>query len=331
MSPSRAAASDFQLTFPLNSLNGFETAMSTTLIQISAAKTALARATSLEEVLDINDRAAAIQTLLKSQHASLEVQNQAAEIRLRAQRKAGTLLADMEMHDGNPHDTMSPRLNDLGITPKQSSRWQTEAKVPEEAFETFIAEANNAGQEITQAALLKVARGPHVGNNSCDNEWYTPGEYIEPYRELVGNIDVDPASSKEANAIVKAKRFYSIDDDGLKKKWIGNVWMNPPYASGAVEPFASKLLLELEAGNTTSAAILVNNATETRWFQMLLWQCNAACFLASRVKFWKPNVKTMTPLQGQVILYFGSSPEAFRQAYNNLGVTLFNDTVSSES
>lgn len=216
-----------------------------------------------------------------------------------------------------------PSLESLGITKMQSSRWQQEATVSDEDFAKMVVDVNGAGEELTQAKLLKLARGAHVGNNSCDNEWYTPEEYIQPFRDMVGGIDVDPASCEFANRQVKAKRFYSIDADGLKKQWKGNVWLNPPYGAGAVEPFIDKVIQEMDAGRIKHIAVLVNNATETKWFQRLLANAQAVCFLASRIKFLKPSAETNSPLQGQVICYCGSNAEDFSKAYESLGITLF--------
>lgn len=300
----------------------------TALIQMTEASKALAKATTLQDVLNVKDVAAAMKTLLQQQGQSFKIQNQAAELKLRAERKAGMLLSEMEMNTGSMNhpggDTTSPpKLEDLGITKKQSSRWQQEATVSEEEFVAFVAEVNEAEQELTQAALLKKARGAHVGNNSCDNEWYTPEEYIAPYREMVGCIDIDPASCKFANKQVKARTFFSIDQDGLTKQWKGTVWLNPPYGAGAVEPFIEKAINEFVEGRTTQAAILVNNATETKWFQKLLSSCDAVCFISSRIKFLKPDTSTNSPLQGQAIAYFGQARVKFAEAYKGLGITLF--------
>jgi hypothetical protein len=294
---------------------------------MTAASKALAKATTLQDVLNVKDVAAAMKTLLAQQGQSQHLQNQAAELKLRAERKAGTLLSEMELKPGvkSISDNVSSidSLESLGITPKQSSRWQQEATVSEDDFTKMVADVNESGEELTQAKLLKLARGAHVGNNSCDNEWYTPEEYIQPFRDMVGGIDIDPASCEFANRQVKAKRFYSIDEDGLTQQWKGNIWLNPPYGSGAVEPFIDKVIQEMSAGRIKHIAVLVNNATETKWFQRLLVNSQAVCFLASRIKFLKPSAETNSPLQGQVICYGGSKIEEFGKAYESLGITLF--------
>ena len=104
---------------------------------------------------------------------------------------------------------------------------------------------------------------------SESNEWYTPSEYVEAARSVLGCINVDPASSDKANETVKAATYFTKEDDGLSHDWPGRVWLNPPYG-GLSAPFTERLIRQYQAGITTAAVLLVNaNSTDTGWFQAL--------------------------------------------------------------
>jgi hypothetical protein len=52
-----------------------------------------------------------------------------------------------------------------------------------------------------------------VGNDGGSQEWYTPQHCIRAVKEVLGNIELDPASSPEANQYVKAHRYFTIEED----------------------------------------------------------------------------------------------------------------------
>lgn len=161
---------------------------------------------------------------------------------------------------------------------------------------------------------------PATAQNRGDYEWYTPPEYIAAAKAVLGEIDLDPASSEAANDVVQAKKFYTAKDDGLTKQWAGTVWMNPPYSQPAIGNFCDKLMAELEEGHVTAAITLTNNATETEWGQLLLAHAAAVTFPRGRVKFWAPD-KVSAPLQGQMVCYFGNDPSKFNQFFDAFGVS----------
>lgn len=163
---------------------------------------------------------------------------------------------------------------------------------------------------------------PHVARATGENEWYTPIEYIEAARLVLGEIDLDPASCAEANELIKAKQFYSIGDDGLAHGWEGRVWLNPPYSSDLIGRFTSKLATHFHGGSVSAALVLVNNATETEWFQVLSRRSRAVAFPARRVKFWGPSGQSGAPLQGQAVLYLGADVDLFEAAFSAFGIVL---------
>jgi replicative superfamily II helicase len=131
---------------------------STSLIaSIEKAKNALSTATSIPDILDIRDKAKAIQEYVKAAGKSLALQNKAAEIKFRAERRAGEMLAAMkesgEFGQGKPD-----RLSGFGLSEKQSSRWQLGAKLPEGDFESLVSICNTNSRELTQTLLLSAAR-----------------------------------------------------------------------------------------------------------------------------------------------------------------------------
>lgn len=165
--------------------------------------------------------------------------------------------------------------------------------------------------------------GPHVAQNSGENEWYTPPEFIEAARAVMGGIDCDPASSAIANKTVKAEKFYTAEEDGLDKEWGPRVWMNPPYAQPLIAEFSEGIASRFESGEIQQACVLVNNATDTGWFQRMMLAGNAVVFIRTRVRFLDPDGNPSgAPLQGQCVIYFGENKEEFYNEFSRFGIVL---------
>lgn len=208
-------------------------------------------------------------------------------------------------------------IEELHIPQKTAERFQQMAD-HEEVVHEAIAEAREKDDIISRNAVMKKIeehKRPHVVNNSGDNEWYTPAVYIEAARQVMGSIDLDPASNDYANQTVRASTYYTEETNGLDKEWFGNIWMNPPYSTALIKDFAEKL----SNSNFEQAIVLVNNATDTAWFKSLIQKADAFVFTTGRIRFEKRDGSKGAPLQGQAFIYFGGSPEVFLEVFKEYG------------
>jgi ParB family chromosome partitioning protein len=162
----------------------------------------------------------------------------------------------------------------------------------------------------------------HIARATGDPEWYTPQEYITAARDVLGGIDLDPASNPVAQERVQAALYYTVEQDGLAQAWSGRVWLNPPYAHPLVEQFTDKLVTEYRAGAITAAIMLVNNATDTIWWQKASEASSAICFPQGRIRFERACGKPGSPLQGQSVLYFGGGVDRFSSTFETFGRVL---------
>lgn len=155
--------------------------------------------------------------------------------------------------------------------------------------------------------------------NTGENEWYTPGEYVDLAREVMGGIDLDPASCSEANAVVNATAFFTKADDGLAKDWSGRVWLNPPYSRDLMPAFIAKIKESFIAGTVEQAVILTHNNTDTAWFHALVGIASSLCFSKKRIKFYGVDDALASPTNGQAFFYLGRNVDRFNEVFGAIG------------
>lgn len=171
--------------------------------------------------------------------------------------KAGQLLEQLERGKTGPKKLASSvsgnseyaQILEDTRTPASTARlWQKVAEVPEAIIEKYVAEVKaTENAEVTTRGLFSYHSSKATQPTSDSNEWYTLAEHIEAARAALGDIDLDPASCEAANKVVRAKRFYSIGDDGLQQEWSGLIWMNPPWGDEG-PGFVQKLLDSIHEG-----------------------------------------------------------------------------------
>jgi len=130
------------------------------LMVLDKAMHALSEARTLGEIKQIRDKAEAVRKYARSAALGLSAQNYAAEVKLRAERKAGSLLASLQLRGGdrksnNRRDCL--KLEDLGISQNQSTRWQLEATLPDDQFEKYLQATHAEGREIVATEVIRLA------------------------------------------------------------------------------------------------------------------------------------------------------------------------------
>jgi len=136
---------------------------SVSLATIDRASKMLAEASSLEDIKAVHDIAQAAVEYAKAARLGAEAARHAAAVKLRAERKAGELLAGLERDGGESTQFGRPTLDarepspyaaalaGSGTTRQDANRWQQVAEVPANEFDSYLDKA----AELTTAGLLR--------------------------------------------------------------------------------------------------------------------------------------------------------------------------------
>ncbi len=163
------------------------------LVRYDAMVRAIDAAFEVDEVKDIRDQAIAFEVYAR-QAKNTEAERKACEIRLRAERKAGKLLKQMEKAKGalrrgntaSPREEETPTLADRGVSKKQSSDWQKLADIPEQEFEAALTDQT---AKPTTAGIIRANEEPKPNPVSEEALWLW-GTLCDFERE--GLLEKDP-------------------------------------------------------------------------------------------------------------------------------------------
>lgn len=120
--------------------------------------------------------------------------------------------------------------------------------------------------------------------SSRSDHWSTPPEFkAELYAEHSLNFDPCPLMSSE---------------DGLKIKWTGRVFCNPPYSK--ISEFLKKGLFHLANGDCELLVYLIPARTDTAWFHDFC-QKGEIRFIRGRLKFG--GSENSAPFPSMVVVF----------------------------
>jgi hypothetical protein len=150
--------------------------------------------------------------------------------------------------------------------------------------------------------------------SSKSDEHYTPENIISAAREVMGGIDLDPMSCRQANKSVKAAKFYTKEDDGLTKPWAGRIWLNPAFS--LANEAVSKLIQSHLAHEVTEAILLIKAAPDTARHQLLA--ALPFCEWRGRIKFIADGNNQPAPF-AVLIFYLGNNFPKFKEVFGRFG------------
>lgn len=130
--------------------------------------------------------------------------------------------------------------------------------------------------------------------SSKSDEWETPQEFFDKLDQAFG-FSLDACALSE-NA--KCERFFTPEDDGLKQRWAGTVWCNPPYGR-AIGKWVRKAYESWKGG--TTVVMLLPARTDTKWFHDYIYKQAEVIFVKGRLKFG--GCKNPAPFPSMVVIY----------------------------
>jgi hypothetical protein len=177
----------------------------------------------------------------------------------------------------------------------------------------------------------------NIQHSQRTDEWGTPKSIMNLVRDLLGTIDLDPASDAHFNRTVDAYYFFTKEDgDSLTRPWLtpaapteAAIFLNPPGGKTCnksnVVLFWQKLMDEVDAGHVKHAIFMGFSIECLQTTQ----QCSRAvpsypiCIPRSRLRFDRKSGLYNAPSHASVIAYIPGTvdeTERFISIFQGVGM-----------
>lgn len=182
-------------------------------------------------------------------------------------------------------------------------------------------------QDFLEATTIQTEPRANIKHSSGSQEWYTPRNLIESARNVMGNIDLDPASSAIANETVFADDYFTIFEDGLTKEWSGKVFCNPPGGKLNGKSLPKLFWQKLMNSPNVTEAIFLAFSIELLQTSQLSEQRSAGDFIICvpkrRLAFTDSNGKVAkSNSHASAIVYTGVNTDKFIEEFKQYGSVL---------
>jgi site-specific DNA-methyltransferase (adenine-specific) len=254
------------------------------LATLDQARQALATIRSLPDVKQIHDQAAALRHYTKKRKYALSVQNDAAEVTLRAFRRMGELL-EGQVRPGNPQlsTDVTIGLHEVGISRNDSSQCQRVAALPTPVFDTYIAETKARGQELTSKGVRALARD-YAREAVRHANVVAEQAPLNPALVTLEHGDFVTVGATIAPASVDAV----ICDPPYGDDWVPQLDALGALAARVLKPGGSLLVLYSQRSLFQAGAALAQHLTYQWAICYRMYGHNAALWAHKVQRHWKP-------------------------------------------
>ena len=130
---------------------------------------------------------------------------------------------------------------------------------------------------------------------SKSSEWETPWEFFNKVdKEFHFTLD---ACANRKNK--KCDNYFNKYQDGLKQKWTGVVWVNPPYGREVIK-WVRKAYISSKQGATV--VCLVKAATDTQWW-FKYCSHGTVYFIIGRLRFISGREISNAPFPSALVIF----------------------------
>lgn len=148
------------------------------------------------------------------------------------------------------------------------------------------------------------------------DEWYSPPILTEASRLIMGGIDLDPFSSKEANQFIKAKKFYSKLSNALTQHWEGRVYLNPPFSIRKTEEIINKAMMHYSQGHITAMVWVMPQWCSCPSLLHSKSKADAYQRIGSKIGFVSPNTEVYK--ESIDMMYFGNNSKFAAEVFKSV-------------
>lgn len=143
-------------------------------------------------------------------------------------------------------------------------------------------------------------------------EWETPDDLFDILdQEYMFNLDVCATAQN-----TKCKNYYTKEQDGLSREWIGKVWCNPPYGR-EIGKWVNKAWNSYRTNKDSTIVMLLPARTDTKWIHDPIFKNADIIFLKGRLKFGGSS-NNSAPFPSMLVVFDDSKKKVWFLA-NKLG------------